>query len=419
MRTLAALVVSLSLGSPLIAMQPPAAPAAKAAELRPGVRDLAADLEAIRAKHNIPAMGAAVVLDGKLVALGAAGKRSSAAPTPVTPDDLWHIGSCTKAMTATLCAVLVEQGKLKWESTVSEVFPELAEGFHPDCKGITLKQLLNNRSGLPGGPPPDVWGEAWRIGPEGSSAGGMMLVKKQLALAPEFKPGERDRYSNVGFTVAGMMAERAGGKPYEELLAELVFKPLGITPPHFGFGPPGLRESATGAADNPSQPRAHRADNTPVEPGPPADNPPAITPAGRVHITLEDWAKFVGEHAKRGPLLKAETWDMLHTQCAPGPDGYAMGWVTTHRPWAVDKPVPATPDNPPNDAALWHNGSNTMWYCVTWFSPDRRLAVLVTTNTGAQNAGKAADEAAFALIWSVTQPAGTPPASAPASAPAK
>jgi len=388
----ATIVAAFSLTPVSLSLGPPPTVSASTASARPGVTDLGATLEAVRAKHNIPAMGGAIVLDGKLVALGATGKRSAAAATPVTPDDLWHIGSCTKAMTATLCAVLVEQGKLKWESTVSEVFPELAEGFHPDCKGITLKQLLNNRSGLPGGPPPDVWGDAWRMGPEGSSAGGMMLVKRQLALAPEFKPGERDRYSNVGFTVAGMMAERAGGKPYERLLAELVFAPLGIT--RFGFGPPG---SDPGAAE-PGQPRGHRADGTPVEPGPKADNPPAITPAGRVHITLEDWAKFVSAHAGRGPLLKPRTWDELHTQAAPGPDGYAMGWVTTHRPWAVNARDPG----PAKDAALWHNGSNTTWYCVTWFSPDRRLAVMVATNSGSPASPKAADEAAFALISSVT-----------------
>lgn len=405
MRTLAAVLALLAIAPSVPAFEPPApatgASVGNVAELRPGVRDLSAALDAIRARHNIPAMGGAVVVDGKLVGLGAAGVRSAAKATPVTADDLWHIGSCTKAMTATLCAVLVEQGKLKWDSTVAQVFPELADSFHPDCKGITLRQLLNNRSGLAGGPAPDIWRDAYQSG-WGTSEGGMEVVKRQLALAPQFKPGERDQYSNTGFTVAGMMAERAGGRPYEELLAELVFKPLGIT--HFGFGPPG---GDAGAAE-PSQPRGHSKDNVPIEPGPQADNPAAITPAGRVHITLEDWAKFVGAHASRGPLLKPESWDTLHTQCAPGPDGYAMGWVTTHRPWAAERSKAAAPDgagSPSRDAALWHNGSNTMWYCVTWFSPDRRMAVLVTTNTGAPAAGQAADEAAFALITSVT-PAG-------------
>jgi CubicO group peptidase (beta-lactamase class C family) len=396
MRTAAALLVSLSLGSWALATEapaPPAAPGAKApaGELRPGVRDLAGTLEAIRARHNIPAMGGGVVIDGKLVALGATGKRAADKPTPVTPDDLWHIGSCTKAMTATLCGVLVERNKLKWESTVADMFPELAPGMDPACRGITLRQLLNNRSGLTGDAPPDVWQEAWKTAPAGTSAGGMMIVKRMLAQPPKFKPGERDQYSNFGFTVAGMMAERAAGKPYEELLAELVFKPLGIT--HFGFGPTSL----DAGAGEPVQPRGHSAAGAPVEPGPQADNPPAITPAGRVHISLEDWAKFVAAHAGNGPLLTPATWDVLHAPAAPGPDGYAMGWVTTHRPWAADAAKPA-----PSDRALWHNGSNTMWYCVTWFSPDRRMAVLVTTNTGSPEAPKAADEAAFALIQSVT-----------------
>jgi CubicO group peptidase (beta-lactamase class C family) len=393
MRTLAT-VILLSLGVSVSASQPakpaaeqPEAPGAKAVP-----RDITVELEKIRAKHKIPALGGAVVVDGTLTALGASGKRSNAADVPVTVDDLWHIGSCTKAMTATLCAVLVERGKLRWDSTCAEVFPELAQGMHEKCRGITLRQLLTNRSGLPSGPAPDIWRDAW-LSPDGTSGQGMMLVKRQLALAPEFTPGERDLYSNVGFSIAGMMAERAGGKPYEELLTELVFTPLGIT--HAGFGPPGGASSVKA----PSQPRGHRADGTPVEPGPAADNPPIITPAGRVHITLADWAKFVNAHAARGPLLKPESWDTLHTQCAPGRDGYAMGWATTHRPWAA---TPGT--TPAKDAALFHNGSNTMWYCVTWFSPDRRLAVLVTTNIATPAAQKAADEAAGALISIATTP---------------
>src|SRR5687767_3348547 len=86
----------------------PAAPAAVAAI------DVAALIEPIRAKHGLPAMGGAVVRGGEIVAVGAAGVRKAGDETGATGDDLWHIGSCTKSMTATLCAVLVERGKLRW-----------------------------------------------------------------------------------------------------------------------------------------------------------------------------------------------------------------------------------------------------------------------------------------------------------------
>src|SRR5207302_1939645 len=89
------------------------------------VRSLNAILEPIRHKVKLPALVAAAIQNGKLTALGAVGTRRAGHAERVSLSDRFHLGSCTKSMTATLCAMLIEQGKLKWETTIAESFPEL------------------------------------------------------------------------------------------------------------------------------------------------------------------------------------------------------------------------------------------------------------------------------------------------------
>src|SRR5262245_2077398 len=101
-----------------LARSEPAATAAEPSQSRPSsgpaLESLDALLEPIRAKHNVPALAAAFVRPEGTVAAGAVGVRKSGGTEAVTLDDRFHIGSCTKAMTATLIAILVERGKLNW-----------------------------------------------------------------------------------------------------------------------------------------------------------------------------------------------------------------------------------------------------------------------------------------------------------------
>src|SRR5213076_1670942 len=118
-------------------------------------------LETIRVKHNFPALAAAVVVDGKIVVTNAVGFRKNGGTERVTVEDKFHLGSVTKSMTATVAAMLVEQGKISWTTTIGETFPELKSEIHPDYLGVTLEQLLSQRSGAPGDAPGDLWRKAW------------------------------------------------------------------------------------------------------------------------------------------------------------------------------------------------------------------------------------------------------------------
>ena len=112
-------------------------------------------LEPIRKKYKLPAIAAAVILNGRTVAWGATGLRKVNSDVEVTDNDKFHLGSCTKTMTATLIGMLVERGKLRWDITLAEAFPNMVEDMHPDYRNVTLKHLLAHRAGLP--PSKQTW----------------------------------------------------------------------------------------------------------------------------------------------------------------------------------------------------------------------------------------------------------------------
>jgi CubicO group peptidase (beta-lactamase class C family) len=242
-----------------------------------------------------------------------------------------------------------------------------------------LEQLLANRGGVPGKPPAALWAKAWQA--SGTPAEQRLaFVKGILAHEPEAKPGTKYIYSNQGYTIAGVMLEKATGKTWEELMHSMLFGPLGMT--SAGFGAP----ASVGQV---YQPWGHTKGTTgirAVPPGPGADNPLAISPAGAVHCSLSDLAKYAAFHmaAERGEskLLKSETSKKLHQ---PVGDDYALGWVVLERKWAGGR-------------ALMHNGSNNMFYVVVWMAPEKHSAVIVASNIGVNEAAAGCDEAVGKLI---------------------
>lgn len=349
---------------------------ARAEEQELGSKPFAEALEAIRTKHQLPALAAAACVEGRIVELGATGVRRSDATEMVTVNDLWHIGSCTKSMTASLAAMLVEEGKIQWETTVGQALkgtPKMNEGW----RDVTLEQLLQHRSGAPANPPASLWQAAWKqVGTPTQQR--RAFVTGLLGTAPEAKPGTHFQYSNQGYAIAGAMLEQITGKPWEELMRDRLFRPLGMQ--SAGFGAPGPKD----------QPLGHEGKQPPLRPkpvGPGDDNPPAIGPAGTVHCSISDLVRYAAWHADAGrgekPLLKPDTFARLHRPAET--DGYALGWSVTERPWA-------------GGTALTHTGSNTMWYTVIWVAPEKRAAFVATTNAASNSAFAACDAAIAQLI---------------------
>ena len=319
-----------------------------------------ATLENIRAEHELPALGGIAILDGEVKAIGAVGLRKFEGKEAVTPEDKWHIGSCTKSMTATLAATFVEEGKLRWDSTIGDVLGRKVK-MRDEYKDVTLKMLVSNRSGIPGSPP-----LATRIR-IAQNTGGRDIEKRRKQFAedylnqkPEFEPGTQYAYSNGGFVVAGVMMETISGRSWEELMQERIFKPLEMKSAGFGGAASKRKED---------QPWGHRPKNKPVPPGPRDDNPDVLGPAGTVHCSLSDLARYARMHAEHevGPVLKkVETFELLQT-IAEGNDSYACGWVVYDRPWA-------------KGPAITHSGSNTMNFCTIWFAPKRKFVAIAVSN---------------------------------------
>jgi CubicO group peptidase (beta-lactamase class C family) len=341
----------------------------------PPPKDISALLAPVIQKHDVPGMAAAVIHSGDMAACGVAGVRTRGKPNKIEVADRFHIGSDTKAMTAMLCGILVDEGKLRWDQTLSETFPDLKKSMHPAYQAVTLEELLTHRSGAPGDLTKDeLWSKLWQHKGAPSSAR-RLLLQGVTSKPPEAAPGEKYIYSNAGYSIAGHMAEKVAGKSWEDLMRQKIFAPLGMSTA--GFGPPGAR----GKND---QPHGHKADGSPVEPGPGADNPVAIGPAGIVHCSIEDWAKFAAANlpSAKTKLVKPETLKKLHMP-APGAPKYAMGWIIAEgHPWA-------------GGTALTHAGSNTMWFAVAWLAPEKDLAVLAACNQANE---KACNDAVLALI---------------------
>jgi CubicO group peptidase (beta-lactamase class C family) len=323
-------------------------------------------------------------VDG-VAAQAVVGVRSAKSEVPAEVGDQWHLGSCTKAMTATLAARLVEKGKVSWDDTLDEVFPDLPEGMDPVWRGVTLRLLLSNRGGAPANLDADgLWGRLWQhTGTPRKQR--RTLVEEVLLRPPEVTPGTQFLYSNAGYAIAGAMIETRLDEPWEDMLRREVFEPLGMS--SAGFGAPGT----PGQLDQPLGHRSTPQGQSPVALGKGDDNPAAIGPAGIVHASLEDWGRFAAAHlagaAGRTEFLGADSWTRLHS--APEGQEYALGWGLAQRPWA-------------GGTALTHSGSNTMWFCTVWLAPEKGFGVLVTTNCAGPAAPTACDEACGVLIkaWS-------------------
>ncbi|HVU08107.1 MAG TPA: serine hydrolase domain-containing protein [Verrucomicrobiae bacterium] len=329
-------------------------------------------LEIIRKKYDLPALAVVVVKDGKICDRAVVGVRKLGDSTPVTIDDQWHIGSCTKSMTATLAVMFIEEGKLRWDSTIAEVFPELKGKMDKQYETVTVEQLLTQRSGVPAEPPADAWKRAWEQ-KEAPTQQRYEFIQAVLAQSSAAVPGTKFIYSNQNYAIVGAMLEKISGKAWEDLITEKLFKPLRMG--SAGFGAPGT----IGKVD---QPWGHTKNLQPTQ----SDNPPAIAPAGRVHCSLDDLARytiFQMEGERKDGLLKAETIRKLHTP--PPGENYACGWRVLQRGWADGR-------------ALTHNGSNNMWYLVMWLAPEKDFSVIVATNIRKDDIPKGCDEVVGAMI---------------------
>lgn len=341
--------------------------------------DLTYALEPLRQKFDLPALAAAVCHAGTVVAATATGVRVHRSDIKVTVDDRFHLGSDTQAMTATVVGMAVEEGRLRWTSTVGEVLATEVPGLHPRLATVTLEQLLSHSGGAPS--------DTEELRPVFFNADTFYYNLPLLRLralrairsqAPISTPGKEFHYSNMGYVIAGAMLEKVTGISWEEYITRRLFEPLHLT--SAGLGP----QASTGRVDAPvGHLVADDGTVTPMLWSTPADNPPMLGPASAAHMSVVDFATWAGWNAGRGrrapALVKPETLARIHRPHintgkipnprpgTPGEGKYALGWLMAKMAWAR-RPL------------LMHNGSNRMNLAKVVVDTEQDLGFVAVTN---------------------------------------
>lgn len=283
---------------------------------------------------RVPGMAMAVVKDDSVVYQRGFGTRTAGRDEPVDTHTSFAIASTTKAFTATAIAMLVDEGKLRWDDPVSLHLPAFRVDAAPGLAGeLTVRDLLSHRTGLPSS---DV---LWYA--SGSSSG--EILRRMRFVRPSAQPRERFDYNNVGYLLAGMIVESASGMPWAEFVRARILRPLG------------MNETLTGSAGldsrgNVATPHVEVRDTVRPIPYRDLDN---IGPAGAMNSSVSDMAR----------------WIRLQLAAGRTPDGQALvseaGLRETRTPQVL---IPAEQANPATRRA----GASFTSYGMGWFVQDYR-----------------------------------------------
>jgi CubicO group peptidase (beta-lactamase class C family) len=251
--------------------------------------------------HKLPGMAAMAVRDGRVVAQGVAGVREVGKPDAIQLEDRFGIGSCTKRMTVFLAMRLVDAGKLKFDTTVADALPDVK--MRDEYRKVTIAQLLTFTGGIQ---------PYTQIGPrltpilfeKGPAAERLAHFVEHVLNEEPINAVGTERYSNASYILAGFMAARLCKTPFESLMTDYVFKPLGMT--RSGFGRPRN-------AERPTEPWQHTRASSGYKPIPANEPLPEaiLAAAGGVHCPIGEFARFATYMlaASQGQytLLKAAT----------------------------------------------------------------------------------------------------------------
>ncbi len=335
-------------------------------------RMIRTDLESVRERYFVPSLGVAEITADEIVTYGPVGIAKIGNDTPVTPESLYQLGSCTKAMTATVLAKVLQEHSRSWDTRLLDLFPEFAERAHRDYREVTLGDIVSHQAGFPSE------GDIETVNRLRNYSGTLTQYLGELIERPAKIRRRRYYYSNGGYATLGAVIERLAGQPYPEVMTRMLFDPLGVKP-HFGF-PSDLGSGQTWG---------HTANWGAAAPGRAMDQflPPMLWPAGMVSMTVRDSARFVQLHL-RGLLGRDDagfTSTMINQLHQPriaidDPlDGrYAAGWV-------IEKI---------NGREIhWHNGSTGNFFVYMAIDPEQKKGVVVVTNVG--------DEQGNRVCWDI------------------
>lgn len=271
-------------------------------------------------------------------------------------DSLYMIGSNTKVLTALGILKLMEEGKLSLEDDIKEHIPEFEVKSYFEYDKITIKNLLMHRSGLVSDLFHLILGKA----------------RDYHDVIPELRetyltatPGKMFSYSNVGYTVLGIVIERVSGLSYTEYIQEEIAKPLGIQV-HF------LLKEEDRHPFTSSVSLCYDKKGKAVE-----DNLSTLLPAGsNTYMSLSDFIKFGQMFLKKdGVLMKKETLELMETLDLEEPidqEVYNVGFGLIHQQYDMGEQV---------GKILGHGGNTTCHHSMFNYIPELDVGIVVMTNS--------------------------------------
>lgn len=319
------------------------------------VRPLPASIEefahAEMARLEVPGLAAGVLHDGVIYA-GGFGVTNVDYPAPVDADTLFQIGSTSKTFTATALMRLVEAQIVDLDAPVRTYLPQFALASEEDAAALTVRHLATHHGGFVG----DYFRDTGR----GDDALGTIVAK--MARSPQLTPaGYTFSYSNAGFYVLGHIVATVMGMPFERVIREAIFEPLGMERSFYFAEEMMTYRVAAGHIRTVEGAKVARPWNTPR----------SIAPGGGVTSTVVDQLRYAALHLGMGdvPVLKPQTITYMQSrQAAAGSmcDHIGISWML---------------DGEGADRIVKHGGATNGHLSSFEMLPERGYAVTVLTNS--------------------------------------
>jgi len=303
---------------------------------------------------KVPGLAMATWSDGR-VDSAAFGMANLETGQPVTPGTVFQIGSITKVFTATAVMQLVDGWRIELDRPVKRYLPDFRLSDDEATETLTVRHLLTHHTGF--------WGDDFTDQGVGDDALAK-AIRRLAGIRQLTRPGETWSYCNAGFQVLGALLEKFGGKPCEEVIADRVFKPLGLERSTFSVNEAVLYPLSTGY---------NTVTTTEPEVARPYNITRAMAPAGTIMGTVGDLLKFAEFHLGDGKsndrrLLSSGTRaEMQRTQvkAANMAPEWGLGW------WLQDASGVRT---------FGHGGSTNGQRALLTIVPEKRFAVAFLTN---------------------------------------
>ena len=329
-------------------------------------------------QQTLPGLAFGIVIDGELAYAKGFGVTSVASKTVPDADTVYRIGSITKSFTGLALLALRDDGVLQLDEPLAKWIPEAGQLVYPtrDSRAITLRQLANHTSGLP---------RMGRFEPE-NGPNEEVVVKSLGTLALDAAPGTRWNYSNLAFSLLGIVIAHAARAPYHDVVAARILKPLGMTATAWDHAEvpadklaPAHVPGPKGPTTNPKPARLGAADG-----------------AGGIYSSVRDMAKYVAFQLAAYPPRSAEDAGTIHraTVREAHSTGVAMRLQTEGHVsatsygygWAKEQSCEL-------DDVVGHNGAIDSYRSAIGFSPSRGVGVIALTNFGMGNPDKIVERA--------------------------